>query len=124
MLKNTTFLTVWILTVLAASPKAYKFGPSESSGAQSSDQYFYCRLVDAPENKRTFFTLVFPGNNSIQRTYETQFSAWVAGRYRGVVGTASCSFDKGRHAAIARREDEIIAEGRENRAVIETNWRP
>jgi len=81
-------------------------------------------LIDESQSKRAFFTAVFPGDNSNQRTYETQFSAWVYGRYGGVIATASCHFDKSRSVVMVRREDDKTAASRENRAVIETNWRP
>lgn len=116
-----------MLAVLTASPKEFapNFDPSESRGAKGPDQeYFYCGLVDESQDKRFFLTKVFLGDNSDQRTYGTQFSAYVAGRYRGVIGAASCRFDKLRGAAMANREDDKIAASRENRAVIETDWRP
>jgi hypothetical protein len=97
----------------------------ESSGAKGSDKdYFYCVLIDESQNKGVFFTAVYSGDDSAQRTYEMQFTAWVDGRYRGVIGEASCLFDKSRSAAMMRREDEEIATNRDNRAVIETTWRP
>jgi hypothetical protein len=127
--RNTTFLLVSLLAVLTASPKAltHKFGPLESSGAQGSDQgYFYCVLIDeaATRNKRVFFTSVFPGDNSSQRTYEMQFSAWVNSRYTRVIGDPSCRFAKSKSTAVVNREDEKVDASRENRAVIETNWHP
>ena len=125
--KNTTFLLVLILTVLAASPKAltYKFGPLESKGAQGSDQgYFYCAFLDETQNKRVFFTSVFSGYNSSQRTYEMQFSAWVSRNDSRVFGDASCRFAKSHDTAVVNREDEKVDARSRNRSVIETNWHP
>jgi hypothetical protein len=125
--KIITFLLVSTLAVLIASPKAltHRFGPLESSGAQGSDQgYFYCVFIDVPQNKRVFFTSVFPGDNSSQRTYEMQFSAWVNRRYSRVIGDPSCRFLKSHDTAVVNREDEKVDASRGNRAVIETNWHP
>ena len=101
---------------------ALRLSPSESKS--TSDDYFYCVLIDESQSKRVFFTAVFLGNNSEQRTLEASFSAFVSARYRGVHDSASCRFDKSRSAATTKREDDKAAAGREGRAVIETNWRP
>jgi hypothetical protein len=101
---------------------ALRLSPSESKNA--SEDYFYCVLIDESQSKRIFFTAVFLGNNSEQRTLEASFSAFVSARYRGVHDSASCRFDKSRSAATTKREDDKAAAGREGRAVIETNWRP
>ena len=123
MRNKTTFLIVWVLVFLSASPA--KVRSLESSGAKGSDQdYFYCVLRDKSQNKRVFFTAVYSGDDSAQRTYEMQFTAWVDVRYRGVIGEASCLFDHSRSAAIMMREDEKTAANRDNRAAIETTWRP
>jgi hypothetical protein len=122
-----TFLSVWVLAVLTASASANtpRFSSFDNTGAQGSDkEYFYCVLVGESQHKRDFFTGVFSGNNSDQRTYENQFSAFVGARYGGVIGSASCRFDKSRSVALMRREDDKISSGCENRAVIETNSRP
>lgn len=127
MKKNAAFLILWILAVLTTPPEAltYQFAQLEGSGTKSPDKdYFYCGLLDESQSKRFFLTMVFSGDNSDQRTYETQFSAYVAARYNGVSGTASCRFDQSRSVAMMRREDDKTAASRENRAVIETNWRP
>ena len=127
MRNKTTFLIVSVLVFLSASPA--KVRPLESSGAKGSDEdYFYCVLRDKSQNKRVFFTAVYSGDDSAQRTYEMQFTGWVQGRYGlrsgPVIGEASCLFVKSRSAAMMSREDDKTAAGRENRAVIETNWRP
>ena len=125
MRNKTTFLIVSVLVFLSASPA--KVRPLESGGAKGSDKdYFYCVLIDEAQtqNKRAFFTAVYSGDDSAQRTYENQFTAWVVGRYDRVIGEASCRFDKSRSVAMMSREDDKTVAGRENRAVIETNWRP
>jgi hypothetical protein len=128
MRNKTTFLIVSVLVFLSASPA--KVRPLESSGAKGSDKdYFYCVLRDESQNKRVFFTAVYSGDDSAQRTYELQFTGWVEGRYNGrsgppVIGDASCRFDKSHSVAMMSREDDKTAAGRENRAVIETNWHP
>jgi hypothetical protein len=124
MRNKTTFLIVWVLVFLSASPA--KVRSLESSGAKGSDNdYFYCVLRDeSPHNRRVFFTAVYSGDDSAQRTYEMQFTAWVRGRYRDVIGEASCLFVKSRSAAIMSREDEKTDVNRDNRAAIETTWRP
>lgn len=97
----------------------------ESSGAKSpEDDYLYCVLTDESQTRRAFFSVVFSGDNVDQRNYELQFSAYVRAKYRGVIGTAACPFNKSRSAAVGGREDDKMAAGRERRAVIETNWRP
>jgi hypothetical protein len=123
MRTKTTFLIVSVLVFLSASPA--KVRPLESGGAKGSDKdYFYCVLIDEAQNKRVFFTAVYSGDDSAQRTYEDQFTAWVHGRYGRVIGDASCRFDKSRSVAIMSREDDKTVVSRETRAVIETNWRP
>lgn len=127
MRNNTTLLLVWMLAVLTASPRGLtpRFGPLESSGAKSpEDDYLYCVLTDESQTRRAFFSVVFSGDNVDQRNYELQFSAYVRAKYRGVIGTAACPFNKSRSAAVGGREDDKMAAGRERRAVIETNWRP
>jgi hypothetical protein len=126
MRNKTTFLIVSVLVFLSASPA--KVRPLESSGAKGSDKdYFYCVLIDESRNKRVFLTAVLSGDDSARPTYEAQFRAWVEGRYGRsgpVIGDASCRFDKSHSVAMMSREEEKTAAGRENRAVIETNWRP
>ena len=123
MRNKTTFLIVWVLVFLSASPGEVR--SLESSSAKGSDKdYFYCVLRDESRNKRVFFTAVYSGDDSAQRTYEMQFTAWVLGRYRDVIGEASCLFVKSRSAAIMSREDEKTDVSRDNRAAIETTWRP
>jgi hypothetical protein len=125
MQNKTTFLIVCVLVFLSASPA--KVRPLESSGAKGSDKdYFYCVLKDEAQtqNKRVFFTAVYSGDDSAQRTYEAHFTAWVVGRYDHVIADASCRFDKSRSVAMMSREDDKTVASRENRAVIETNWRP
>jgi hypothetical protein len=123
MRNKTTFLIVWVLVFLSASPG--KVRSLESGGAKGSDNdYFYCVLRDESQNRRVFFTAVYSGDDSAQRTYEMQFTAWVRVRYHNVIGEASCLFDKSRSAAMMRREDEKTDANRDNRAAIETTWRP
>lgn len=127
MRHNTTCLIVGILLFLTASFRSpiLKAGPLGGRGAAPPDNdSFYCALIDESQNKRVFFTAVFSGDNSDQRTYETQFSAYVGARWSGVVGSASCRFDKSRSVAMMRREDDKTAASRDDRAVIETKWRP
>jgi hypothetical protein len=71
----------------------------------------------------------FPGTNqrpkSEQPTLEVKFSSYVSNQYKGVHGSAVCRFDKSRSVTTMRREDDKIdVANHENRAVIETNWRP
>jgi hypothetical protein len=124
---NPTCLILGTLLFLTASfnGPTFKSDPMGSRSAEPNDQdYFYCGLLDESQAKRFFLTRVFSGDDANQRTYETQFSAYLAGRWGGVIGTASCHFDKSRSVAMMRHEDDKIAASRENRAVIETDWRP
>ena len=123
---KTTFAMVGLIVLLTASPTrpAPKFALANAGAKSPDNDSFYCVLLDESQNKRAFFAAVFSGDNSEQRTFETQFTAYVDGRYGGVIGTASCHFDKSRTVAIMRRDDEKAAASRENRAVIETKWRP
>jgi hypothetical protein len=121
-------LIVSAVVFLTASPAGLtpRFGTSQSRGAEnSSEDYFYCVLADGSQSKRTFFTGVFSGDKSEQPTLETKFSSYVSAKYRGVHGSAVCHFDKSRSVATMRlKDDKIAAANQENRAVIETNWRP
>ena len=124
---NATFLIASVLAFLTASPAALTpgFAASQGRNAENSSEYFYCILADESGRKRTFFTAVFAGDKSDQPTLELKFSSYVAQQHRGVSGSAVCHFDKSRSMAIMRREDDKTdAANRENRAVIETNWRP
>ena len=110
MRNKTTFLIVSVLVYLSASPA--KVRPSESAKGSDQDS-FYCVLRDKSQNKRVFFTAVYSGDDSNQRTYEMQFTGWVQGRYGlrsgPVIGEASCLFVKSRSAAMMSREDDKTA---------------
>jgi hypothetical protein len=124
---NGTFLIVSALVFLTALPSglAPRFGASQSNNAENSSEYFYCVLADESQMKRTFFTGVFSGEKSEQPTLEVKFSSYVSHMYKGVHGSAVCHFHKSRSVITTRREDDKIdVANHENRAVIETNWRP